>query len=64
MNEQFNGATFFHVPVNFRLVIFYDISYKVNINLNGKKQTNLSTIENLIIIRKFFLQNLIANEEN
>lgn len=41
MNEQFNGATFFHVPVNFRLVIFYDISYKVNINLNGKKQTNL-----------------------
>lgn len=24
----------------------------------------MSTIENLIIIRKFFLQNLIANEEN
>lgn len=38
MNEQFNGATFFHVPVNFRLVIFYDISYKVNINLNGKNK--------------------------
>lgn len=33
---------------------------KVNINLNKF----ISTIEDLNIIRKFFLQNLVANEEN
>ena len=36
---------------------------KVNINLNTLNKF-ISTMEDLNIIRKFFLQNLVANEEN